>query len=127
MYLLRDTSMKAIKAVLATVTVWHVAGKVNIAKCNFTRKFVKNAIGQAEFDNVVLVNSFATVEASINWFAICGSLIMAVVIGLLVALLGFAVAESHGSMFFIGMVTFAVIVITGLVMADVDLVNCEIA
>ena len=119
--------MKVVKAVLATVTVWHVAGKVNIAKCNFTGKFVKNAIGQAEFDNVVLVNSFATVEASINWFAICGSLIMAVVIGLLVALLGFAVAESHGSMFFIGMVTFAVIVITGLVMADVDLVNCEIA
>lgn len=69
--------MNAIKAVLATVTVWHVAGKVNLAKCNATGKFVKNAIGQAEFDNVVLANSFATVEASINWFAICGSLFFA--------------------------------------------------
>ena len=119
--------MKAIKAVLATVTVWHVAGKVNLAKCNSTGKFVKNAIAQAELDNVIVLNSFATVESSINWFAICGSLIMAVVIGLLVTLFGFAVAESHGSMFFIGMVTFAVIVITGLVMADAGLVNCEIA
>lgn len=119
--------MKAVKAVLATVTVWHVAGKVNLAKCNLTGKFVKNAIGQAEFDNVVLVNSFAKVDATINWFAICGSLIMAVVIGLLATLTCFAVSEGHGSMFFIGMVTFAVAVITGLVMADVDLVNCEIA
>ena len=119
--------MKAIKAVLATVTVWHVAGKVNLTKCSLTGKFVKNAIGQAEFDNVIIVNSFAKVEASINWFAICGSLILTVVIGLLVTLLCFAVAESHGSMFFIGMVTFAVIVITGLVMADAELVSCEIA
>ena len=119
--------MKSVKAVLATVTVWHVAGKVNLTKCTLTGKFVKNAIGQAEFDNVVLVNSFATVEAIINWFAICGSLILAVVIGLLLTLFGFAVAEGHGSMFFIGEVTIAVIVITGLVMADVDLVNCEIA
>ena len=38
--------MKAVKAVLATVTVWHVAGKVNLAKCNSTGKFIKNAIGQ---------------------------------------------------------------------------------
>lgn len=119
--------MKAIKAVLATVTVWHVAGKVNLAKCNLTGKFVKNAIGQAEFDNVVLVNSFATVEASINWFAICGSLIMAIVIGLLVTLFGFAVAENHGSMFFIGAVTFAVLALTPLVMMDVELMDCEIA
>ena len=109
---------------MATVTVWHVAGKVNLTKCNFTGKFVKNAIGQAEFENVIIVNSFEKVTASVNWFAICGSLIMAVVIGLLVTLFAFAVAESHGSMFFIGMVTFAVIVITGLVMADVELVSC---
>ena len=119
--------MNAIKVVLATVTVWHVAGKVNLTKCNFTGKFVKNAIGQAEFDNVIIVNSFAKVEASINWFAICGSLIMAVVIGLLVTLFCAAVAESHGSMFFIGVVTFEVIVITGMVMADAGLVSCEIA
>ena len=119
--------MNAVKAVLATVTVWHVAGKVNLAKCNLTGKFVKNAIGQAEFDNVIIVNSFGKVEASINWFAICGSLIMAVVIGLLVTLFGFAVAENHGSMFFIGMVTFAVITITGIVMTDVKFMDCEIA
>ena len=119
--------MKTTKAVLATVTVWHVAGKVNLTKCNLSGKFIKNAIGQSEYDNVIIVNSFAKVEASINWFAICGSLIMAVVIVLLVTLFCFAVAESHGSMFFIGMVTFAVIVITGLVMADIELVSCEIA
>lgn len=119
--------MKAVKAVLSTVTVWHVAGKVNLAKCNLTGKFVKNAVGQAELDNVVLVNSFPTVNASINWFAICGSLIMAVVIGLLVALTGFAVAEGHGSMFFIGEVTIAVITITAIVMSDTELLKCEIA
>ena len=119
--------MKAVKAVLATVTVWHVAGKVNLAKCNFTGKFVKSTIGQAEFNNVIVLNSFSKVEASINWFAICGSLIMAVVIGLLVTLFGCAVAESHGSMFFIGEVTFAVIVITAIVMADTELLKCEIA
>ena len=115
------------KAVLATVTVWHVAGKVNLAKCNLTGKFVKNAVGQAELENVVLVNSFATVEASINWFAICGSLILAVVIGLLVTLTGFAISEGHGSMFFIGEVTFAVIAITAIVMSDIELLKCEIA
>ena len=119
--------MKAIKAVLATVTVWHVAGKVNITKCNLTGKFVKNIIGQAELDNVIIVNSFAAVESSINWFAICGSLIMAVVIGLLVTLFGFAVAENHGSMFFIGLVTATVIVMTGIVMGDVKFMDCEIA
>ena len=119
--------MKVVKAVLATVTVWHVDGKVNLAKCNASGKFVKNAIGQAEFDNVVLVNSFSTVNASINWFAICGSLIMAVVIGLLVTLTGFAISEGHGSMFFIGEVTFAVIVITAIVMSDTELLKCEIA
>lgn len=81
--------MKAVKAVLATVTVWHVSGKVNLAKCSLTGKFVKNTIGQAELDNVVLVNSFATVEASINWFAICGSLFFAM---LTVLLFVFAVA-----------------------------------
>ena len=119
--------MNAIKAVLATVTVWHVAGKVNLTKCNISGKFVKNAIGQAELENVVVVNSFGKVEASINWFAICGSLIMAVVIGLLVTLTGFAVAEGHGSMFFIGEVTFAVIAITAIVMSDTELFKCEIA
>ena len=76
--------MNAIKAVLATVTVWHVSGKVNLAKRNLTGKFVKNAIGQAEFDNVVLVNRFAKVEASINWSAICGSLFFAMLTVLLV-------------------------------------------
>ena len=119
--------MNAIKAVLATVTVWHVAGKVNLAKCNLTGKFVKNMIGQAELDNVVVVNSFATVEASINWFAICGSLIMAIVIGLLVTLFASAVAENHGSMFFIGEILFAVVVMTGIVMSDVKFMDCEIA
>lgn len=119
--------MKAVKAVLATVTVWHMAGKVNLTKCNLTGKFVKNAIGQAEFDNVIVVNSLPTVEASINWFAICGSLIMAAVIGLLVTLFGFAVAESHGSMFFIGAVTFAVLAISPLIMMDVKIVSCDIA
>ena len=119
--------MNTVKAVLATVTIWHVAGKVNLTKCNFTGKFVKNAIGQAEFENVVLVNSFAKVEASINWFAICGSLIMAVVIGLLVTLTGFAISEGHGSMFFIGEVTFAVMAITAIVMSDTELLKCEIA
>ena len=119
--------MKAVKAVLSTVTVWHVAGKVNLTKCSLTGKFVKNTIGQAEFDNVIVVNSFDTVEASINWFAICGSLIMAVVIGLLVTLTGFAISEGHGSMFFIGEVTFAVIVITAIVMADTQLLKCEIS
>ncbi|MFA9208500.1 MAG: hypothetical protein ACEQSN_09675, partial [Yersinia sp. (in: enterobacteria)] len=82
---------------------------------------------QAEFDNVVLVNSFSKVEASINWFAICGSLIMAVVIGLLLTLFGFAVAESHGIMFFIGAVTFAILAIVPLVMMDVELMSCKIA
>ena len=119
--------MKAIKVLLATVTVWHVAGKVNLTKCNLSGKFIKNAIGQSEYDNVIIVNSFAKVEASINWFAICGSLIMAVVIGLLVTLFAFAVAESHGSMFFIGMVTFAILAITPLVMMDVELLKCDIA
>lgn len=76
--------MKAIKAVLATVTVWHVAGKVNLAKCNQTGKFVKNTIGQAEFDNVVLVNTFKRVESSINWSAICGSLFFAMLFILIV-------------------------------------------
>ena len=119
--------MKAIKAVLATVTVWHVAGKVNLTKCNLTGKFVKNTVGQAELDNVIIVNSFAKVEASINWFAICWSLIMAVVIGLLVTLTGFAVAEGHGSMFFIGEILFAVVVMTGIVMSDTEIFKCEIA
>ena len=119
--------MNAVKVLLATVTVWHVAGKVNLTKCNLSGKFIKNAIGQSELENVIIVNSFEKVTASVNWFAICGSLILTVVIGLLVTLLCFAVAESHGSMFFIGMVTFAVIVITGLVMADAELVSCEIA
>ena len=43
-------TMKAVKAVLTTVTVWHVAGKVNLAKCNLTGKFIKNAIGQYSLD-----------------------------------------------------------------------------
>ena len=119
--------MNTVKAVLSTVTVWHVAGKVNLAKCNFTGKFVKNAIGQAEFDNVIVLNSFATVGASINWFAICGSLILAVVIGLLVTLTSFAISEGHGSMFFIGEVTFAVMTITAIVMSDTELLKCEIS
>ena len=42
--------MKAVKAVLATVTVWHVAGKVNLTKSNATGKFIKNAIGQYSLD-----------------------------------------------------------------------------
>ena len=83
--------MNAIKAVLATVTVWHVAGKVNLTKCNFTGKFIKNAIGQVEYDNVIVVNSFKKVNASINWAAICGSLLVAILIVLLVV---FAVAMS---------------------------------
>ena len=119
--------MNAVKAVLTTVTVWHVAGKVNLTKCNLTGKFIKNAIGQAEFDNVVLVNNFPTVNASINWFAICGSFIMAVVIGLLVTLFGFAVAEGHGSMFFIGLVNATVVAMTAIIKADSQLIDCEIA
>ena len=119
--------MKAVKAVLATVTIWHVEGKVNLAKCNLTGKFVKNAIGQAELENVIVANTFEKVTASVNWFAICGSLIMAVVIGLLVTLTGFAISEGHGSMFFIGEVTFTVIVITAIVASDTKLFKCEIS
>ena len=44
------THMKAVKAVLTTVTVWHVAGKVNLTKSNATGKFIKNAIGQYSLD-----------------------------------------------------------------------------
>ena len=71
--------MNAVKAVLATVTVWRVAGKVNLTKCNSTGKFVKNTIGQAEFDNVIVVNTFAQVDASINWFSIVGCMFLALV------------------------------------------------
>ena len=77
--------MKAIKAVLATVTVWHMAGKVNLTKCNLTGKSVKNAVGQAELDNVIIVNRFTKIESSINWFAICGSLFFAMLFVLIVA------------------------------------------
>lgn len=76
--------MNAVKAVLTTVTVWHVAGKVNLTKCNATGKFVKNAIGQAEFDNVVIVNTFKKVDANINWPAVCGSLFFAMLFVLIV-------------------------------------------
>lgn len=76
--------MNAIKSVLATVTVWHVAGKVNLAKCNLTGKFVKNAIGQAELENVIIVNHFKKVNANVNWFAICGSLFFAMLFVLIV-------------------------------------------
>lgn len=119
--------MKAVKAVLATVTVWHVAGKVNLTKCNSTGKFVKNAIGQAELDNVVVVNTFAQVDASINWFGVVGGLFLAIAIAFLATLFCFAVAENHGSMFLLGMMTFAVLSIAPLLLMDAKMVSCEIA
>ena len=119
--------MKAIKAVLVTVTVWHVAGKVNLAKCNLTGKFVKNATGQAEFDNVVITHSFAKVDASINWFGVVGSLFLAIAIAFLATLFGFAVAESNGIMFLLGVMTFATLAIAPLILMDAKMVNCKIA
>ena len=119
--------MKAVKAVLTTVTVWHVAGRVNLAKSNVTGKFVKNAIGQAELDNVIVATGFAKVDASVNWFGVVGGLFLAVAIAFLATLFGFAVAESHGSMFFLGVVTFAVLAIAPLILMDANILTCDIS
>ena len=119
--------MNAVKAVLATVTVWHVNGVVNLTKCNFTGKFVKNTIGQSEFDNVIVVNTFEQVTASINWFSIVGCLILALVVVFFGTLFGFAVSENHGSMFLLGAMTFAVLFISPLILMDAKMVSCEIA
>lgn len=119
--------MKAVKAVLATVTVWHVAGKVNLTKCNSTGKFVKNAIGQSEFDNVVIVAKMPQVTASVNWFSIVGCMFLALVVVFFGTLFSVAVMENQGSMFLLGAMTFAVLFISPLILMDAKMVSCEIA
>ena len=110
--------MKAVKAVLTTVTVWHVAGKVNLAKCNLTGKFVKNAIGQAELDNVIVATSFAKIDASVNWFAICGSLFFAMLFVLIVAFAVVAVSINPKSVVLSSLIVVAMGSSFALIIAD---------
>ena len=119
--------MKAVKAVLATVTVWHVNGVVNLTKCNLTGRFVKNAIGQAEFDNVVIVAKIPQVIASINWFSIVGCMFLALVVVFFGTLFSVSIMENHGSMFLLGIMTFAVLFISPIILMDAKILQCEIA
>ena len=63
--------VKAVKAVLQAVTVWHVQGVVKLTKSNHSGKWLKNTIGQRDYDfSLVLAkNSRADkIESAVNGF-----------------------------------------------------------
>lgn len=63
--------VKAVKVVLQAVTVWHVQGVVKLTKSNHSGKWLKNAIGQRDYDfSLVLAKNERAefVESVVNGF-----------------------------------------------------------
>ena len=54
--------VKAVKAVLQAVTVWHVQGVVKLTKSNHSGKWIKNAFGQREYDFSLVLAKNARAE-----------------------------------------------------------------
>lgn len=63
--------VKAVKVVLQAVTIWHVQGMVKLTKSNHSGKWVKNTIGQRDYDfSLVLAKNERAefVESVVNGF-----------------------------------------------------------
>lgn len=61
--------VKSVKVVLQAVTVWHVQGVVKLTKSNKSGKWIKNTIGQRDYDfSLVLAqnNRAEFVESVVN-------------------------------------------------------------
>lgn len=88
---MKTVNVKTVAYNAGVYKIWSVDGKVTMAKCAKTGKFVGNVMASnalwhnrnnadlspMQTENLIIVNCFKQIKSEINWFAICGSLFFA--------------------------------------------------